>query len=70
MEFEPARGSNANCKDGYVGPEGRPLWESYGSPGALPACNPNDKNNELKKNVGRYLAQPYPYTYPYPYPYP
>jgi hypothetical protein len=53
MPFEPAKGGS-NCKDGYVGPAGRPLQESYGSPGALPACNPHGNNNEMKANVGRY----------------
>ena len=53
MPFEPSKGGS-NCKDGYVGPAGRPLQESYGSPGALPACNPNANNNEMKANVGRY----------------
>ena len=52
--FEPSKGGGSNCKDGFVGPEGRPLLESYGSPGALPACNPHGNNNEMKANVGRY----------------
>ena len=53
MPFEPSKGGS-NCKDGYVGPEGKPLFDSYGSPGSMPACNPNLNNNELKRNVGRY----------------
>ena len=53
MPYSASR-AGANCKSGYVGPEGRPLLQSYASLGAEPACNPNGDNNELKPNVGRY----------------
>ena len=54
MPYSASR-AGANCKNGYVGPEGRPLLTSYASLGAEPACNPSGVNNELKPNVGRYL---------------
>ena len=50
--FRTVSDSGANCQDGYVGPDGYPMFQSnaYLEPG----CNPNGPSNELKAARGEY----------------
>ena len=48
LAFQP-KSQNANCRHGYVGPSGFPIYLSPSTQGALPQCNPSGAGNELKR---------------------
>ena len=53
LAFE-ANSIEADCRYGYVGPLGMPIYTSPSVLGSLPQCNPGGANNELKPTRPRY----------------
>ena len=50
LPHEQTRVGGASCQDGYVGPNGYPIYTSPSALGALPQCNPSGASNELRPN--------------------
>ena len=57
LAFEAAPGATVSCQNGYVGPQGTPVYESPSALGSLPQCNPSGGGNELKPNRPRYVLR-------------
>ena len=47
-------GGGADCRNGFVGPAGVPIYMSPSAMGARPQCNPGGGSNELKRNRPTY----------------
>ena len=50
LGFEATNPQARSCANGYVGPEGVPIYTSPSALGSLPQCNPQGGGNELKLN--------------------
>ena len=50
LAVEQSNENGPSCEDGYVGPDGVPIYTSPSALGSLPQCNPSGGGNELKAN--------------------